>query len=90
MTAPSNRISKAIRAFGHFWLDFLVGDTPEIFLGSLVVVAAALVFRHDRPVGIVLVLALTIMLLVASAYRGRSRQAPPDQPDTAGGPVRHP
>jgi hypothetical protein len=25
----------ALRAFGAFWYDFLVGDRPEIFLGSI-------------------------------------------------------
>jgi uncharacterized membrane protein (UPF0136 family) len=70
-------IVKAVRAFGHFWLDFLVGDTPEIFLGTLAVVAAALIFRHDRAVGITLLLVLTVLLLVVSTYRGRKRGSVP-------------
>jgi hypothetical protein len=28
------------RAFGAFWYDFLVGDRPELFVGSIVVLAA--------------------------------------------------
>lgn len=28
-----------LRAFGAFWYDFLVGDRPELFVGSIVVLA---------------------------------------------------
>ena len=30
-----------LRAFGAFWYDFLIGDRPELFIGSIVVLAAA-------------------------------------------------
>jgi hypothetical protein len=26
-----------LRAFGSFWYDFLIGDRPELFIGSIVV-----------------------------------------------------
>jgi len=26
-----------LRAFGAFWYDFLIGDRPELFVGSIVV-----------------------------------------------------
>jgi undecaprenyl pyrophosphate phosphatase UppP len=74
-------VSRAIRAFGHFWLDFLIGDTPEIFVGALFVVAAALVFRHDRPIGIMLLVVLTVLVLVASTYRGRKYGATSKRPE---------
>ena len=32
-------LARAVRAFGRFWLDFLVGDTPELFVVTLIVVA---------------------------------------------------
>ncbi len=69
-------LGRGLRSFGHFWLDFLIGDTPEIFLGTLLVVAAALVFRHDRAIAIPLVLILTTLLLVSSTYRGRKKRSP--------------
>jgi hypothetical protein len=25
-------------AFGHFWWDFLIGDTPELFIGAVAVI----------------------------------------------------
>lgn len=67
-------LGRALRAFAAFWVDFLVGDSPEIFLGVLVVVAAALLFRHHRVVAIPLVLGCAIVLLIESTYRGRIRK----------------
>lgn len=29
-----------LRRFGAFWYDFLIGDRPELFVGSIVVLAA--------------------------------------------------
>jgi ABC-type spermidine/putrescine transport system permease subunit I len=28
-------------AFGRFWYDFLIGDRPELFIGTLIALAAA-------------------------------------------------
>ena len=61
-----------MRAFGAFWLDFLVGDTPEIFVGVLVVIGSALLLRHDRAAGLVVVVALTGALFLISTFRGRT------------------
>lgn len=61
-------------AFGRFWWDFLVGDTPEIFLGVLAVIGVALALRHERAAAVVAVPALTVALLAATTMRGRSRQ----------------
>jgi len=30
-----------LRAFGAFWYDFLVGDRPELFVGSIAVLGLA-------------------------------------------------
>jgi len=59
------------RAFGHFWWDFLVGDTPELFAATVVIVALALLLRHHHTVAVILLPALTVVSLVASAARGR-------------------
>ena len=80
-------LSKWLRAFGHFWLDFLIGDTPEIFLGTLVIVGVALLLRHERAIGLTLVLVLTALLLVASTYRGRRRRSPVGKPEGQGAPL---
>jgi len=59
--------------FGHFWWDFLVGENPDAFIGTIVIIAAALLLRHERPVAIVVVPLLALGFLLASTYRGRLR-----------------
>jgi hypothetical protein len=66
-------LGRYLAAFGRFWWDFLVGDTPELFLGVLVVVAVALVLRHDRAASVAAVPLLAVALLALSTYRGRRR-----------------
>ncbi len=69
----SAAIGKYVSAFGRFWWDFLVGDTPEVFAGVLVVVGAALALRHERAAAVALVPLLTVAVLAMSTYRGRKR-----------------
>jgi len=64
------------RAFGLFWWDFLVGDTPELFVATLVIVAVALLLGHHHESGYLMLPALAIVFLVLSAYRGRRRTGP--------------
>lgn len=68
-----NLAAKWVRAFGTFWWDFLVGDTPELFVGMLVVVGVAFLAHRDRVLAVILVPALAICVLLASTIRGRKR-----------------
>ncbi|MGC8470999.1 MAG: hypothetical protein ACP5PM_01730 [Acidimicrobiales bacterium] len=61
------------KAFGHFWWDFLVGDTPELFGAMLVLVGIAFALRHDRIADVVTLPLLAAAALTASAWRGRVR-----------------
>ncbi len=68
-------IARAGRAFGRFWLDFLVGDTPELFAVTLVVVAISFGLASvPRAVAVVVVPLLAFGAVVWSAARGRVRQ----------------
>jgi len=66
-------IVRGLRTFGAFWVDFLVGDAPEIFVGVLLVVGDVLLFRHDRAVGLPLAAGLTVAVFLLSTFRGRQR-----------------
>jgi hypothetical protein len=68
-------VRRATRAFGHFWWDFLVGDTPELFVATVVVVASALLLRHHRQIAIFVLPLMAIVFLVASTLRGRRHGA---------------
>lgn len=69
---------RGLVAFGRFWWDFLVGDTPELFVVMLVLVGLAFALRHDRVVAVVLLPALAAVAVVGSAFRGRRRSSPPE------------
>lgn len=59
-------------AFGHFWWDFLVGDTPELFVGALVVIGlVALLVRSGSPqaLAIVALPLMVVLLLIATLAR---------------------
>jgi hypothetical protein len=66
-------------AFGRFWWDFLVGDTPELFLGTLAVLGlVALLVRSGSPQAVVvaalpLLVALLLVATLARAARQRRR-----------------
>lgn len=64
-------VARALRAFGKFWFNFLIGDTPEIFVGVLVVIGGALLLRHGGAAAFVYLIGLVAVVLAASVYRGR-------------------
>lgn len=68
-------LERLIRGFLRFWWDFLVGETPEIFVGTLVIFIVTELLLHAQVPSIVVVVAgplLVITLLnatVARSYR---------------------
>jgi hypothetical protein len=67
-------IERWLVAFGKFWWDFLVGDTPELLIGVLVAIGVvALLVRAAslNSVAVVSFPALVIVLLAASLSRAR-------------------
>jgi len=67
-------VGRGLRAFGHFWWDFLVGDTPELAVAVAVIVGLAFALRSTRAAAVVLLPVLTAVFLVASVRRGRSEK----------------
>jgi hypothetical protein len=66
-------VTRALRAFGRFWLDFLVGDAPEFLVLTLVVVALAYGLHAHRAIGVVVLPLVTLVGVAASAWRVRRR-----------------
>jgi hypothetical protein len=65
-------------AFGRFWWEFLVGDTPELLVGSLAAMGVAAFLVHHVGVRAVVVGALPVLVvavLVLSSLRARARAA---------------
>jgi hypothetical protein len=65
-----------VRSFARFWWNFLVGDTPELFLAVLVilgVVALLSLVGHDNGVALIALPALSVLALGASLLRAHRR-----------------
>jgi len=67
-------LARGLRAFGRFWWDFLVGDTPELFVATLVVVGVAFALAPLHALPVIVVPAVAVLALVVSAARGRSER----------------
>jgi hypothetical protein len=66
-------VGRALRSFGRFWWDFLVGDTPELAVATGAVVGIAFLLTGERTVGAILLPLTAAAFLLLSTYRGRRR-----------------
>ncbi|MGD0874976.1 MAG: hypothetical protein ABSA14_08285 [Acidimicrobiales bacterium] len=66
-------VIRALSALGKFWKDFLIGDAPELFAGTLVFVGAALVLHRHGYVAVIVLPLIVIMFLGGSVLRGRAK-----------------
>jgi hypothetical protein len=65
-------VTRLVKGFGRFWWDFLVGDTPELFVAALVIIGAtALLSEAGRfnDAAIVVLPVLAVLALGASLVR---------------------
>ncbi len=65
---------RLITGFAMFWWDFLVGDTPELFVASLVtigVIALVSITGHANAAAVVLLPVLAVSSLCVSVLRAR-------------------
>jgi hypothetical protein len=74
--APDDRtlLWRLASNFGHFWWDFLVGDTPEITAAVIAIVAIVALIRdvaHQNVAAYVVLVVLCVGALAVSAARGR-------------------
>lgn len=68
-------VARGLRAFGRFWVDFLVGDTPELLiavLGILGLVALLSLVAGWGTLCVVLLPVLVVAALTVSVARRRS------------------
>jgi hypothetical protein len=66
-------VRRGLRAFGHFWWDFLIGDAPELFAAVVAIVILALLLRHHGRVAYIVIPLATVLALVASTLRAARR-----------------
>jgi len=69
-------ILRWLTAFGRFWWDFLIGDTPELFVGAVAIIGLiAVICLHPglRTAAAILAPVLVAGLLTASVRRAANR-----------------
>ncbi len=67
------RPGELLAAFGRFWWDFLVGENPDAFIGTILIIGAALLLRHERAALFTVLPLIALACLTISTYRGRVR-----------------
>ncbi|MGD0056038.1 MAG: hypothetical protein ABSC34_11460 [Acidimicrobiales bacterium] len=71
MSEPS-LASKVVRGFARFWWDFLVGDTPELFVAVLFTVAVVALLSlagHFAAAAAIALPTMVVMALALSLWR---------------------
>jgi hypothetical protein len=66
-------VGRAVVAFGRFWWDFLVGDTPELAVGALAVIGLAAVLSGLGVAAVILMPAAVVTVLALSVGRAVRR-----------------
>jgi hypothetical protein len=64
-------------AFGRFWWDFLVGDTPELLIGVLIALGIVALLVKVASVNAAAVIGFPLMVVVMlglSVYRARPKR----------------
>ena len=74
MNKESSLPVRLLKGFAMFWWDFLVGDTPELFVAVLVIIGALSLLRvagHFNTVSVILLPLLAILALTISVRRAQ-------------------
>jgi hypothetical protein len=67
---------RMIVGFARFWWDFLVGDTPELFLAAVVILSVVAIIRvgaHENALAVAVLPLLAVAALGVSLARARRR-----------------
>ena len=66
-------IWKGIWGFVLFWVDFVIGDSPEIAIGVVIILGLAFIIRRSELAAAIGIPATVVLLLGFSVWHGRNR-----------------
>lgn len=66
-------VARGARSFGQFWWDFLIGDSPVIFVAVVAIVSAALLLRGHGSAAVVVLPLMAIATLLTTVVVGRNK-----------------
>ena len=64
---------KGIKGFALFWVDFIIGDSPEIAIGVAIIFGVSLAIHNSPVVAAFVIPAMAILLLIFGVWHGRNR-----------------
>jgi hypothetical protein len=66
-------IWRGLKGFWDFWVDFLIGDSPEIAAGVVIILVVAILI-HGNPMLAAFIIPLAVIsLLIFSLFLGKKR-----------------
>ncbi len=66
-------IWNGLKSFGGFWKNFLIGDSPEIAIGVVIILGIAFAVHGSATVAAVIVPLSVFTLLIGSVWRGKNK-----------------
>lgn len=72
MNDESPVLVRLMKGFARFWWDFLVGDTPELFIAALAIIGVIALLSergHFNAAAVIVLPVLAILALAASLVR---------------------
>lgn len=69
---PLSTLVRGLKGFARFWWDFLVGDTPELFVAVVVTIGSVALLSlagHLTVAAAIVLPALVVTALVVSVWR---------------------
>jgi hypothetical protein len=64
-----NSAWKAVKGFFEFWKDFLVGDSPVLALGVVIILVVAYLLRKSNYLAPTIVIVLVLALMTFTVWQ---------------------
>jgi hypothetical protein len=65
MSERPSIVVRLVKGFGRFWWDFLVGDTPELFVAVVVIVGVIAILSEVGHFNVTSIVVLPLAVLLA-------------------------
>ncbi len=77
MSPAENTVLRLLKGFGRFWWDFLVGDTPELFVSTIILIGITFLLGrglHNSHVATVVLPIFVVASLALTVARSRPKK----------------
>jgi len=77
VSKQTNLVMRILKGFGMFWWDFLVGDTPELFVSTIALIGVTFLLGrgiHNSHVATVVLPLFVVASLAITVARSRPKK----------------